>query len=253
MIQNRLKRWPARLFLKKISGMILAITGVLIVVLSGLSYYGNSVGDLVVTVDDVINRSLSLSETGEFGAADASTMLAARGIKDIRDSTYYYIPDDITEGNGVKTDEKSNMYFAYSFYLKNASNVSVSYSATVSIDQQSKGIDKAVRIMIVVDEDEPMIFARPKGVDAETGKLIPEVLENKGNASVIMKGYSTIPFTGSRFSAVNQKVMEIGQIQKYTVVIWIEGWDDECNDAIIGGNLEISMTFRILEGDEQYL
>ena len=251
MLQNRLRRWTTRLFLKKISGMIIAITGVLIVVLSGLSYYGNSVGDLVITVDDVINRSLSLSETGVFGADDARTMLAAKGIKDIRDSTYYYIPDDITEGNGVKTDEKSNMYFAYSFYLKNASSVSVSYSATVSVDQQSKGIDKAVRIMIVVDEDEPKIYARPKAVDEETGDLIPEVLES--NESALKKAYSTKPFVGNKFSAVDCAVMDIGQIQKYTVVIWIEGWDDECNDAIIGGNLEISMTFRILEGNEQHL
>lgn len=241
MLQKLLKPWPTRLFLRKISGLIILIAGILIVVLSGLSYYGNSVGDLVVTVEDVINRSLSLSETGEFGASDASTMLAARGIKDIRDSTYYYIPEDITEGNGLKSDMKSNMYFAYSFYLKNTSEVSVSYSATVSIDQQSKGLDQAVRIMIVVDDEEPLIFARPKADGT------PEVLEN--NESVLKKGYSTIPFAEDKFSAVNQKVMEIEQIQKYTVVIWVEGWDPECTDAIVGGKLEVSLTFRILEGD----
>jgi hypothetical protein len=43
--------------------------------------------------------------------------------------------------------------------------------------------------------------------------------------------------------------MEIEQIQKYTVVIWVEGWDPECTDAIVGGKLEVSLTFRILEGD----
>ena len=241
MLNSLLKPWQSRLFLKKISGLIIFITGIAIVVLSGLSYYGNSVGDLVVSIDDIINRSLSLSETGEFAAADASTMLAARGIKDVRDSTYYYIPEDITEGNGLKSDLRSNMYFAYSFYLKNTSDVSISYSATISIDQQTKDIDKAVRIMIVVDDEEPMIFARPKADGT------PEVLEN--NESVIKKGYSTIPFTENKFSAVNQKVMEIEQIQKYTVVIWIEGWDAECTDAIVGGNLEISITFRILDGD----
>ena len=241
MLQKLLKPWPLRLFLRKISGFIILITGVLIVVLSGLSYYGNSVGDLVVTVDDIINRALSLSETGEFGPEDASTMLAAQGIKDIRDSTYYYIPEDIREGNGLKSDTKSNMYFAYSFYLKNASDVSISYSATVSIDRVTKDIDQAIRIMILVDDDEPMIFARPKADGT------PEVLEN--NESAVKKGYTTIPFTESKFSAVNQSVMEIDQIQKYTVVLWLEGWDAECTDAIVDGGLELSITFKILEGD----
>jgi len=242
MLQKLLKPWPLRLFLRKISGFIILITGILIVVLSGLSYYGNSVGDLVITVDDVINRSLSLSETGEFTAEDASTMLAAHGINDIRDSTYYYIPEDIAEGNGLKSDTKSNMYFAYSFYLKNTSDVSISYSATVSIDQRSKNMDQAARIMIIVDNEEPLIYARPKADGT------PEVLEH--DESAIKKGYTTIPFTEDKFSAVDQKVMEIGQIQKYTIVIWIEGWDAECTDAIVGGNLEVSMTFRILEGDD---
>ena len=138
MIQKLLKPWPTRLFLRKISGMIILITGILIVVLSGLSYYGNSVGDLVVKIDDVISRSLSLSETGEFGTTDATSMLAAQGIKNIRDATYYYIPEDIAEGDGLKTDTSRNLYFAYSFYLKNASDVSVSYAATINIDQQTK-------------------------------------------------------------------------------------------------------------------
>jgi len=241
MIQKLLKPWPLRLFLKKISGLIILIAGISILVLSGLSYYGNSVGDLVITVDDVIKRSLSLSETGEFGPSDSSTMLAAEGIKDIRDSTYYYIPDNITEGDGLKSDRETNMYFAYSFYLKNTSEVSVSYSATISVDQQSKNLDQAARIMIIVDDNEPVIFARPRADGT------PEALEE--NESAVKKAYTTIPFTENKFSAVNQQVMEIGQIQKYTVVIWIEGWDADCTDAIIGGNLEISITFKILEGN----
>jgi hypothetical protein len=243
MIQQKLlKPWPLRLFLKKISGFVITITGVLIVILSGLSYYGNSVGDMVVSIDNIINRSLSLSETGGFAASDASTMLAARGINDIRDSTFYYIPEDIHEGEGLKSDKKGNMYFAYTFFLKNASDVSVSYSATISIDRQTKNIDKAVRIMIIVDNEDPVIYARPRSDGT------PETLED--NESAIKKGYSTVPFTENEFSAINQKVMEIDQIQKYTVVIWIEGWDADCTDAIVGGNLEISMTFKIIEGDE---
>ena len=34
-----------------------------------------------------------------------------------------------------------------------------------------------------------------------------------------------------------------GDIDKYTIVLWIEGSDPECNDNILGGEIKISMNF----------
>ena len=240
---NRLlKRWPLRLFLKKASWLIIAITGIPLIVLVGFSIYGNNVGDLVVSVDANTVRSLSLSETGEFGTMDSTSLLSAEGIKNIRDSTYAYVPNNITEGNGLKSDRNENFYFAYSFYLKNVSNVSVGYSATLKLDEQSKGIDKAIRIMVIVDDNEPLIFARPNA----NGEA--EVLVSDGNIS--KKAYTTIPFTGNSVEALSQPVIEVNAVQKYTIVMWLEGWDEDCNDSIVGGKLAVSMTFKILESDD---
>ena len=34
---------------------------------------------------------------------------------------------------------------------------------------------------------------------------------------------------------------------KYTVVIWLEGNDPDCVDAIIGGTIKFQMEFKIIE------
>lgn len=242
MQDKLLKRWPLRLFLKKFSWLIIALTGIPLLILMGFSLYGNSVGDLVVSINANTVRSLSLSETGEFGTLDSTTLLAAEGIKDIRDSTYYFIPENITEGNGLKSDKNENFYFAYSFYLKNVSNVSVGYSVVLKLDEQTKGVDKAIRIMVIIDDAQPLIFARPKADGSA------EVLESDGNA--IKKSYTTIPFTENEAEIINQPVSEVNSIQKYTVVMWLEGFDEDCKEEIIGGKFSASLTFKILESDE---
>ena len=212
----------------------------MLVVLSGFSIYGDNVGDLIVSADEQTVRALSLSETGVFGAADSSTFLSAEGIKNIRDSTYYYIPENIRDGNGLKSDRETNRYFAYSFYLKNVSDVSVGYYATFKIDQQTNGIDKAIRIMVLIDDNDPVIYARPKADGT------PESLEWSED-NVIKKSYTTIPFTEDEIEIARQSITEVNAVQKFTVVFWIEGWDDECKDNIVGGRFSGTITFRILE------
>ena len=42
-----------------------------------------------------------------------------------------------------------------------------------------------------------------------------------------------------------------GSIDKYTVVIWLEGWDPECVDNIMGGEVKLSMNFHILDKEAE--
>ena len=41
-----------------------------------------------------------------------------------------------------------------------------------------------------------------------------------------------------------RKEMKPGDIDRYTVVIYLEGEDPECVDAIIGGEIKLNMEFR---------
>ena len=42
----------------------------------------------------------------------------------------------------------------------------------------------------------------------------------------------------------------VDEIDKYTIVCWLEGEDPECVDDILGGELKMSMTFEVPEEDE---
>lgn len=55
----------------------------------------------------------------------------------------------------------------------------------------------------------------------------------------------TIPFADNNTVVIDErKDMNAGEIDKYTVVIWLEGEDPQCVDKIKGGELELSMNFE---------
>jgi hypothetical protein len=41
-----------------------------------------------------------------------------------------------------------------------------------------------------------------------------------------------------------------GEVTKYTVVMWLEGDDPDCTDALIGGHLGLEMQFSLENSDE---
>ena len=45
----------------------------------------------------------------------------------------------------------------------------------------------------------------------------------------------------------------VGNVDKYTIVIWMEGDDPECVDAIVGGSVQFSMTIDAEDDDDTSL
>lgn len=55
----------------------------------------------------------------------------------------------------------------------------------------------------------------------------------------------TIPFYSNDIVALEQrKDIEPSQIDKYTIIVWLEGDDPDCTDAILGGQLKLKMEFN---------
>ena len=56
---------------------------------------------------------------------------------------------------------------------------------------------------------------------------------------------TTKPFASERVVATaDREAIEPQEIDKFTVVIWLEGEDPECINDILGGSLEMAMKFR---------
>lgn len=220
-----------RLFLQKISVISIAVTGIMISVVIGFSIYGNNVGSFVIGIEEATRLSLTLSENGDFEGAGITSVLSADGLKNATNTTYGRIPLDIDEGYGAKNDIGGKKYTAYSFYMKNTSSVAVSYGMSIKITDVHKAVDDAVRIMVITDGQRE-IYAKPKADGTPEAHL-----------DISVPYITTAFISATTVCSVETLIFSAGQVVKYTVVMWLEGWDEECVDEIKGGAIKLSMQF----------
>ena len=135
-----------------------------------------------------------------------------------------WLPDNLNdEADGGHNGEN---YIAYTFYLENQGPDPIDYWYNIHIDDVVRNVDKAVRVMLYLN-GEATIYAKPNETtgDAETG---------------------TEKFYSDEYVVMKERAgFNPGEIDKFTIVIWIEGDDPDCLDPLIGG--EMKMTMQITE------
>lgn len=135
-----------------------------------------------------------------------------------------WLPENI--GDEAEGSHNGTNYIAYTFYIQNQSDNTMNYWYQVYMDDVIKNVDEALRVMIILNGE--------KTVYAKKNKTTNEPEPN------------TIPFEDkTEIITQERKDFESGEIDKCTVVIWIEGNDPECIDDLIGG--EIKMHMSIME------
>lgn len=231
------KKVKKREALIRILVIILILLLLFLSIMFACSSYINKAGDFTVTMDkDAFNMGITLSETPDF--KNATRFLAGTKCADMRECTLEWLPDDIDDIDGSHNRSNNQDFLAYTFYVKNAGQVDVDYYASIKIDSAALGVDDAMRVM-VFRNGEPTVYAKPK-------KGTTDTLENN-------EGH----YKTDRNFLANDKVMDVseesflvGDIDKYTVVIWLEGWDPECVDDIMEGEVKLSMNFVAHELDD---
>lgn len=232
---------------KKREALIRILTIVLVLMLLFLSLmfacssYVNKAGDFTVTMDkDAYNMGIILSETADF--SQSSRFLTGEKCVDMLDTTLEWLPDDLDDIDGSHNKTNGQSFLAYTFYVKNAGNVDVDYSAEILIDSVSLGVDEAMRVMIF-HNGEPTIYAKPQ--KGTTDKREENLNDNGESVYAVDKNFVS-----------NTKVMENevemfrpGDVDKYTVVVWLEGWDPECVNKILEGEIKMSMKFLCEEAE----
>lgn len=141
--------------------------------------------------------------------------------------SYKWLPDDITEYNGSHNGDN---YLAYSFYVENTGVEVADYWSEIVIDDIIKNVDEAVRIRIYKN-DEVITYAKP-------------------NANGIFEN-GTIAFKDDETVGLDHvENFMPGDINKYTIVLWLEGSDPDCTDNILGGEFKVHMDFNSEHVDE---
>lgn len=217
------KKVRRRNVLLKFFLVMLLIVVLLLSLFYGCSLFVNKAGNFTVWISDEDQNLITLSDTPDF--AKCSTMLEADIIPEMDNITKSWMPDNLDEVDGCHNGDN---YIAYTFYLKNAGSNEIDYSTQIDIHAVAKAADHAVRVMVIKNGEET-VYAK-----AQKGSTEPEP--------------DTVAFLSKTKVLENvTEGFEAGAVDKYTVVIWLEGNDPECIDNIRGGVVKMSMNFKVLE------
>ena len=149
--------------------------------------------------------------------------LAARDLEFMDNISIDWIPTNIdTEAEGSHNGEN---YIAYTFYIENEGEETVNYWYSIIIDDVIKNVDEATRVMIFLN-GEKTVYAKINS--------ITNLPEN-----------GTTPFYSKDKVFVRERdLIKPNEIDKYTIVIWLEGDDPDCLDDILGGEIKMHVKIR---------
>lgn len=209
--------------IKRVSIVIIVLVMLLLILFSILSliYRG---GDFIITLDPNFSLKSGLKMYDDPELKDNKIKMYAKGIDFMDNISINWLPNDLDKHRGGSHNGEN--YIAYTFYIENTGNKEVDYWYELSIIDVIRNVDDAVRIMIIRNEE--------KTVYAKKNELT-----NKEEEGTTMFYSNKIPVLEQR------KDIKKGEMDKITIVIWIEGSDPDCLDNLIGGELKISM--RIIE------
>lgn len=131
-----------------------------------------------------------------------------------------WLPDNLdTEAEGGHNGDN---YIAYTFYVENEGEDTINYWYSIFIDDVILNVDEAIRVMVYLNGEET-VYAKMNGFTEE-----PEADTKAFYSDDTVMLESRQDFTP-------------GSIDRFTIVIWIEGDDPDCTNALLGGELKMHM------------
>lgn len=195
-------------------GLLLAVA-----VLFIAAFAQEKMGNFTINLNrlELYRKGISIADNGNFDGATARLVANT-----VQDATNISIDDIPTDVDSVDGGHNGKNYMAYTYYVRNAGKEDLGYIASITLDSCAKGAEKAVRIA-VYQNGERIVYAAPAD-DGGTEDGCENFLSDK-----IVCQYENKDFL-------------VGNVDRYTIVIWMEGDDPDCVDAIIGGSVQFSMS-----------
>lgn len=211
------KKKKARRTIFKILLVVVILFLINIYIILALIYKGEN---FTVTLDSEYGRESGLviyEDKNKY----TRTFLRSEDIEFFTDISVDWLPENIdNEGDGSHNGKN---YIAYTFYAENMGQDTINYWSTIKIDDVIKNVDDAIRVMVIKNGN--------------------KVIYAKNNRTTEQPEPNTIPFKDNETVMLEKtENFKVGDIDKYTIVIWVEGDDPECTDDLIGGEIKMHMT-----------
>lgn len=182
-------------------------------------YVVNSKGYFTIKLDKNLKaeRHILLSSDSEFSAETVE--IKVKGLEYMDNITESWIPmDEVIKKEG---DNSGDNYIAYTYFIKNDGEQKTDYKSKIVVESVIKNVDDAVRVAVFTN-GEKKVYAKK----AKNGKEEPNTIAFLSNHLIMEQ---------------ERNGLEPGQMDRYTILVWLEGKDPECNDDIIGGEMKMSM------------
>lgn len=206
-------------------GLLLAVA-----VLFIAAFMQEKMGNFTINLDrlELFRKGIAIADEGYFEKPTAR--LTANTVTDATNISIDDLPEDVDQIDGGHNGDN---YMAYTYYVRNAGKEDVYYEASITLDSCAKGAEEAVRVA-VWRNGERTVYAWPSA-DGTPEDGCENFVDEK---------------TVCRF---REEDFLVGNVDKYTIVIWMEGDDPECVDRIVGGSVEFSMHISADNDDESSL
>ena len=227
--QKHIKKFMLEKKIKKIVIVVLLF----IILLLMLLYYTIGIiynsGSFSVTLDKNLyfDKGLIIYDDKEYKVYRSE--LLAQTPESFDNISYKWLPEDIDNNEGGS--HNGDNYLAYTFYVENTGIDESEYWNEVVIGDVIKNVDEAVRVRIYKN-GEYVTYAKL----ANNGQPEPHTVAFKDENTIVLE---------------QTKSLKPGEVDKYTVVLWIEGSDPECTDNILGGEFKVQMIFNSTHIDEK--
>ena len=212
------------IYKKKLFKRIVKIIFLLLLILISIIYLFLYIvfqgGRFTVTLDKNLSnrKSVFLSEDGKFNGKTRE--LSANTVDNMDNISINWLPDNLdTEATGAHNGDN---YIAYTFYVINAGKEMVNYWYEIDIDDTIKNVDEAIRIMIIKN-GEPIVYAKKSAIDGKA---------ESGTKKFVSKSIAVLE---------QRKKLKANSKDRFTVVVWLEGDDPECTNALLGGEIKMHM------------
>ena len=214
---EKIKERDRRIKSVKLTLLIISLFLIIIYFILRIVY---EAGDFTISLDPNFARKSGLIMYEHKEEKEDKRILKATKVEFMDNISYKWLPENIDgEQEGAHNGDN---YLAYTFYLENDGPEEIHYWVECYIDDVIKNVDEAVRVMIFLNGERKVYAKR---------NLLTGLAEN-----------GTDPFYSEDLAILRQRTnFKPGDVDKYTVVIWLEGDDPDCVDALIGGEIKMHM------------
>lgn len=250
--------------------IVTILTIILVLLLVGVGvFYGMytaiKLNSFKVYVDSPGNKVLSLSYDKDFASGTETLEITGPNVmdnttlaSDYNKSTSTAIRDKleliVTSENFVY--EPQDSFIAASFFLKNTTGEDQIYIEQLNLRNSTNNVETAMRVMLIRNYN-IMVYAKAKP-NGELEKVVPlernvytplHIIENPDDGSIKIENvgeeaWMAEDFYSDDYVFYNDNLtIKAGEVVRYSIIIWLEGWDEDCVDDKLYGIIQMDFAF----------